>query len=180
MYAATKAFVNSFTETLSGELIGTSVKVQALCPAVVRTEFHDIDGQPVLRPNVPVMEPEDVVEASLAGLALSDVICSPALADRGPLDHERQARHAVFGGGRGANCRRAIGRAFELQCQQSPPVRSVRPDRSPTPRVNAEHLQSDVASRARAGCVTIIAVVECVGRPSRAGNGAQAHTWSGG
>jgi len=101
-YAATKAFVNSFTETLSSELVGTGVRVQALCPAVVRTEFHDIDGRPVMRPNVPVMEPEDVVEASLAGLALGDVICSPALADRGLLDQERQARHAVFGGGRGA------------------------------------------------------------------------------
>jgi short-subunit dehydrogenase len=101
-YAATKAFVNSFTETLSSELVGTGVKVQALCPAVVRTEFHDVDGKPVLRPNVPVMEPEDVVEASLAGLALGDVICSPALGDRGLLDNERQARHALFGGGRGA------------------------------------------------------------------------------
>jgi hypothetical protein len=102
LYAATKAFVNSFTETLSSELVGTGVKVQALCPAVVRTEFHDVDGKPVLRPNVPVMEPDDVVEASLAGLALGHVICSPALADRGLIEHERQARHAVFGGGRGA------------------------------------------------------------------------------
>jgi len=101
-YAATKAFVNSFTETLSSEVAGSGVKVQALCPAVVRTEFHDVDGKPVLRPNVPVMEPEDVVEASLAGLALGDVICSPALDDRGLLDNERQARHAVFGNGRGA------------------------------------------------------------------------------
>jgi uncharacterized protein len=56
----------------------------------------------VLRPNVPVMEPADVVEASLSALALGDVICSPALADRGLLDHERQARHALFAGGRGA------------------------------------------------------------------------------
>jgi short-subunit dehydrogenase len=102
VYAATKAFVNSFTETLSSELVGTGVKVQALCPGVVRTEFHNVDGKPVLRPNVPIMEPEDVVEASLAGLALGEVICSPALVDRSLLDQERQARHAVFGGGRGA------------------------------------------------------------------------------
>jgi short-subunit dehydrogenase len=101
-YAATKAFVNAFTETLASELVGTGVKVQALCPAVVRTEFHDVDGKPVLRPNVPIMEPEDVVEASLAALALGDVICSPALTDRGLLDREREARHAVFNSGRGA------------------------------------------------------------------------------
>ena len=100
-YTGTKAFVSAFTETLAGELAGTRVKVQALCPAVVRTEFHDVDGKPVLRPNAPVMEPEDVVEASLAGLALGDVICSPALGDRSLLDREREARHAVFGAGRG-------------------------------------------------------------------------------
>ena len=104
-YAATKAFVNSFTETLSSELVGTGVKVQALCPAVVRTEFHDIDGKPVLRPNVPVMEPEDVVEASLTGLTLGDVICSPALADRGFLDHERQLATRSLGAVGGLSCR---------------------------------------------------------------------------
>ena len=101
-YTATKAFVSAFTETLASELVGTGVKVQALCPAVVRTEFHDVDGKPVLRPNVPIMEPEHVVEAALVGLALGDVICSPALEDRSLLDREREARHAVFGAGRGA------------------------------------------------------------------------------
>jgi len=101
-YAATKAFVNAFTETLATELKGTGVKVQALCPGVVRTEFHDRDGKPAaIRPNVPIMEPEDVVEASLAGLALGDVICVPALPDRSMLDHEREARHALFGPGLG-------------------------------------------------------------------------------
>jgi hypothetical protein len=68
VYAATKAFVTTFSELLAAELQGTAVRVQALCPAVVRTEFHDIDGKPVLRPNVPVMEPADVVKASLAGM----------------------------------------------------------------------------------------------------------------
>jgi uncharacterized protein len=101
-YVGTKAFVSAFTETLAGELIGTGVKVQALCPAVVRTEFHDVDGKPILRPNAPIMEPEDVVAASLAGLALGDIICSPALEDRGLIDREREARHAVLGAGRGA------------------------------------------------------------------------------
>lgn len=101
-YAGTKAFINAFSEQLASELAGTGIKVQALCPAVVRTEFHDIDGKPVLRPKMHVMEPEQVVTASLAALALDDVICSPALADRGLADREREARHALFAAGLGA------------------------------------------------------------------------------
>jgi short-subunit dehydrogenase len=100
VYAATKAFVNAFTETLAVELEGTGVKVQALCPGVVRTEFHDADGKPAaLRPNVPILEPEDVVAASLTALELGDVICLPALSDRSLVDHERESRHALFKSG---------------------------------------------------------------------------------
>ena len=38
-YAATKAFVKSYTEGLRGELAGTGVTVTLLCPGPVRTEF---------------------------------------------------------------------------------------------------------------------------------------------
>ena len=102
VYAATKAFVNAFSQILASELAGTGVKVQALCPGVVRTEFHDVDGKPVLRPNVPIMEPEAVVQASLAGLGLGDVICIPSLENRGLLDDELKARGNLFASGRGS------------------------------------------------------------------------------
>ncbi|TPK78151.1 SDR family oxidoreductase [Mesorhizobium sp. B2-4-17] len=102
VYAATKAFVTTFSELLAAELQGKGVRVQALCPAVVRTEFHDIDGKPVLRPNVPVMEPADVVKASLAGLRRGDTICIPALGERGRLSAVADANRALFDGGRGA------------------------------------------------------------------------------
>ena len=39
VYAATKAYVNSFTEALRAELRGTGVVVSALCPGPVDTEF---------------------------------------------------------------------------------------------------------------------------------------------
>src|SRR6266498_3875562 len=39
-YAGTKAFINTFSQLLQSELEGTGVRVQALCPGVVRTEFH--------------------------------------------------------------------------------------------------------------------------------------------
>ena len=39
VYAATKAYVLSFTDALSAEMRGTGVHVTALCPGPVRTEF---------------------------------------------------------------------------------------------------------------------------------------------
>jgi uncharacterized protein len=38
-YAATKAFVNNYTQGLRGELAGSGVTVALLCPGPVRTEF---------------------------------------------------------------------------------------------------------------------------------------------
>jgi uncharacterized protein len=40
-YAATKAYLNAFSEALAFELRGTGVKVQAVCPGFTITEFHD-------------------------------------------------------------------------------------------------------------------------------------------
>jgi short-subunit dehydrogenase len=47
VYGGTKAYVNSFTEALRAELHGSGVRVMALCPGPVETEF----GQVASRPN---------------------------------------------------------------------------------------------------------------------------------
>ncbi len=44
VYAATKAFVLSFTEAIWGETVGTGVKVLALSPGGTSTEFFEIAG----------------------------------------------------------------------------------------------------------------------------------------
>src|SRR5437016_10018554 len=50
VYAATKAYVTSFSEALRAELRGTGVSVCVLCPGPVHTEFQEVakrpDGQP--------------------------------------------------------------------------------------------------------------------------------------
>lgn len=82
VYAASKAFVNVFTQLLHDELRGTGVHVQALCPGLVRTAFHASMGvDPDSFPQHAVMTPENVVAASLAGLRAGEVICIPALDD---------------------------------------------------------------------------------------------------
>lgn len=42
VYAATKAYVSSFTEAIRAELRGTGVGVTALCPGPVQTEFGNL------------------------------------------------------------------------------------------------------------------------------------------
>ncbi len=44
VYAATKAFVRSFSEAVSSELKGTGVTMTALCPGPVATEFVEAAG----------------------------------------------------------------------------------------------------------------------------------------
>ncbi len=82
-YGATKAFVNSFTEALAEELRGTGVGVQALCPGFTRTEFQEVaDVDTSAIPGFAWMEPEPVVDASLAALKARDVVCVPGLRNR--------------------------------------------------------------------------------------------------
>ncbi len=74
-YGATKAYLNFFSESLSYELAGTGVRVQALCPGFTYTEIHK-NGRPNL-PRFMWMNPEDVVNASLQGLREGRVIVVP-------------------------------------------------------------------------------------------------------
>ena len=46
VYAATKAYVTSFSEALRAELRGTGISVCALCPGPVVTEFQQVASRP--------------------------------------------------------------------------------------------------------------------------------------
>jgi short-subunit dehydrogenase len=82
-YAATKAFVTSFSEALYEEVRGTGVKVQALLPGFTRTEFQEVAGvDPARVPGFAWMPPEDVVDASLRALEKGEAVCVPGLGNR--------------------------------------------------------------------------------------------------
>jgi hypothetical protein len=83
VYAATKSFLVTFSEVLAGELRGQGVRLQVLCPGVVRSEFHSRQGMDMSA--VQRMEPGQVVEASLADLADGVVVSIPGLTDTDSL-----------------------------------------------------------------------------------------------
>ena len=69
VYGASKAFVLSFTEALATEVKGTGIRVQALCPGLTQSEFHQVAGTDKVRfTRTPAMDPEEVVAISLKAL----------------------------------------------------------------------------------------------------------------
>jgi uncharacterized protein len=72
VYAATKAYVTSFSEALRAELRGTGISVCALCPGPVVTEFQQVakrEGvQPDIGPKFLVVTVQQVVRDALAAL----------------------------------------------------------------------------------------------------------------
>ena len=82
MYTSTKAFLNSFTQSLAYELEGTGVRVQALCPGFTYTGFHDTpefagDDYRARIPKFLWMMADEVVDQSLWALAHGRVIFIP-------------------------------------------------------------------------------------------------------
>jgi uncharacterized protein len=84
VYAASKAYVNSFSEALRAELRGTGITVTALCPGPVHTEFGDVSkrpgGQPERGPEFVYVSLEKTVRDALATVEADRPLVIPGLA----------------------------------------------------------------------------------------------------
>jgi len=95
VYAASLAHSVALSQTLHAELGPQGVRVQALVPGVVATEFHERQGMDLSA--VTRMSAADVVTASLRGLELGEVVTAPGVERDDLLQAVFTADLAAFG-----------------------------------------------------------------------------------
>jgi hypothetical protein len=78
-YAASKAWVTSFSQGLREQLAGSGVRILALAPGLVPTGFQDRAGVEAHVPGPLWLDPDDVVDAALADLKDGHGISIPGL-----------------------------------------------------------------------------------------------------
>ena len=85
-YAASKAFVLSYTQAIRTELRGSGVTATALCPGPVKTEFVETAGfesdPEAALPKFMWVPAPDVARAAVDGLAAGKAVVIPGVANR--------------------------------------------------------------------------------------------------
>jgi uncharacterized protein len=93
VYGGSKAYVLSFSHSLQHELAPKGIRIQAVLPGAVATDFWDIGGHPVSNfPPEFVMSTEKLVDAALSGLDLGELVTIPALPSQEEWDRFEGAR----------------------------------------------------------------------------------------
>ena len=101
-YAASKAFVLSFSEALSAELRPRGVTVTALCPGPVETEFTEQhEGFDVSSPDFVWMSSEDCASTAVKGLERGKRVVVPGVGNRiGTLAGQHAPRSVLLAAAR--------------------------------------------------------------------------------
>ena len=96
VYGGSKAYVLAFTQSLHHELGDKGIKVQAVLPGAIATEFWDVAGLPVSNlPSKMVMTAEHLVDAALAGYDQGELVTLPSLPDAADWAAADNARKAL-------------------------------------------------------------------------------------
>lgn len=86
VYAATKAYVTSLTESIHEEMRGTGVHVTALCPGLTHTEFQSVsstDSYTGQYPGFVWLSAAEVAEAGLRDVAKGRALSVPGMIYKG-------------------------------------------------------------------------------------------------
>ena len=111
VYAATKAFVRSFSEAVSAELKGTGVTMTALCPGPVATEFLEAGGFKNESPGPSFIwsTPADVAKAGIEGAEKGKRVVIPGIGNRATAMFGTHGPRAIVLGPAATFYRRSIG-----------------------------------------------------------------------
>jgi hypothetical protein len=97
VYGGTKAFVLAFSQSLHKELADKNVRIQAVAPGAIATDFWDIAGMPISNlPSTMVMKTEEMVDAALAGLDQGELVTIPSLPDAADWQAYENARQRLM------------------------------------------------------------------------------------
>ncbi len=94
-YGPSKAYVLALSQSLQAELGGRGVYVQAVLPAVTRTEIWARSGRDV-NTLKGVMEVDELVDAALVGFDRREAVTIPPLPDAGQWEKFNAARQAML------------------------------------------------------------------------------------
>ena len=111
VYAATKAFVRSFSEAVAAELKGTGVTMTALCPGPVSTEFLEAGGFKHESPGPSFVwsTPEDVAKAAIEGAGSGKRVVIPGIGNRASAFFGQHGPKSVILGPMASAYRNLIG-----------------------------------------------------------------------
>jgi uncharacterized protein len=111
VYAATKAFVRSFSEAVSAEVRGTGVTVTVLCPGPVETEFVEAGGFKNESPGPSFVwsSAEEVARAGIEGADKGKRVVVPGIGNRVQATLVHHTPRAIVLGPVASMYRRVIG-----------------------------------------------------------------------
>lgn len=97
IYAATKSYVLTLSQSLAAELTSKGIYIQAVLPAATRTEIYERAGGDINQ--VPdVMEVDDLVDAALIGFDRKELVTIPPVPDVAAWEAFEHARGVLASG----------------------------------------------------------------------------------